>query len=285
MEVWNEDYDEMYDWEIIGYPAWYIFGDNYYMGDEYLDERWKRVVDADGYWVSDYGRVWSEISERFIHGTPVGRCGHIDMSLHVNGRREHRYLHRMVAQAFKPNPHKFPIVRHLNDDPSDNYVDNLEWGDPIDNVRDCIENGHFRYFTEEDYEKAMQKRRMPIIAVNLRTGERLHFESQCEAARVLRISQASIGRVVRGIRRSASGWYFVEDNGEDFIFDYKDHRYVRMKPMIRAINIVTGEKLIFEGLTAAALELGMSISMISTILHGRYKYAKNWTFEYVEEDE
>lgn len=53
-------------------------------------------------------------------------------------------VHRLVAEAFIPNPDNLPLVRHLNDVKTDNRVSNLAWGKVIDNVQDKIRNGTAR---------------------------------------------------------------------------------------------------------------------------------------------
>lgn len=279
------DYYNCCDWDFYGFPGDCIFGDDVYIPEEYMDERWLPVrgVPFYDYWVSDKGRLWSNISQRFIEGTPNCRTGHIDISIICNGKRHHKYLHRMVAEAFIPNPHNYPLVRHLNDDPSDNRVENLAWGTSLDNVHDCIKNGHFRRFTPDDIELANQKRRTPIKAVHLASGREYEFISQQEASRVLGVNQSDISSVARGKATNARGYYFYYTNEEPSI-DLNDYRYSRHFALIRAIDLYTGETYIFKGQTDAARELGVSVASVSMILSGKTKSVKGFTFEYVNEE-
>lgn len=67
-----------YDWDEDGIPGEYVYGDGEWSDPEYGDELWKKTK-VPGYWVSDYGRVYSEYTKKFIHGSPIGETGHIDL--------------------------------------------------------------------------------------------------------------------------------------------------------------------------------------------------------------
>lgn len=270
-------YYDGYDWDIDGFPGEYVYGDREYVDDYYMDERWKRIWDVPNYWVSTKARVWSSVSKSFIEGTPL-KNGHIDMSLILNGRRIHRYLHRLVAEAFIPNPCGYPVVRHLNDDPSDNEPENLAWGTQLDNVHDCILNGHFQYFSKEDIERANEVRRTPIVAIRLRDGKKFAFVSQQEASRQLGISQTSISAVIRGCNKSAGGYYFITQEDFNGTFDYRDYRYQRRGLSIKATNLYTGETRIYGKPRYAAVDLGMSEASVSNVLRGKARSAKGWVF-------
>ena len=275
-----------YDWDNDGFPGEYVYGDECYIDEYYMDEVWKPVRGFPQYWVSTKGRVYSSLSDSFIYGTPNIRSGHVDFCLHSGNIRCHKFLHRMVAEAFIPNPFNYPVVRHLDDDPDNNCVENLAWGTQVDNMRDAIRNGTFKYFDDVAHDKAMQKRRMPIIAIRFSDNEELYFESQQEASRVLGIHQSDIYSVIAGKIRGAKGYYFAKAN-EPFnriAYEEAKKRYVRNGQRIKAINIHYGNEFVFNSLTEAAYELDMSIASISLVLHEKMRSAKGWIFEYVEEE-
>lgn len=278
-------YYDGYDWDVDGFPGEYVYGDIGYVDDYYMDERWKRVVGAPDYWISTKARVWSSIQQRFIEGCTNDR-GYTDFSLRVYGHRVRKYLHRMLGEVFIPNPHGYPEVRHLDDNPLNNDLDNLEWGTQLHNMRDCIDNGHFRYLTREDIERANAIRRTPIVAIRFRDGKVRHFISQQEAARQLGLEQSSINGVLRGKSRGSGGYYFVFERDFDDAVDYINRDYHRRKIPVKAINVSTGEIRVYPNARTASRELGVHESSISTILRGKGRSAKGWTFNNVDlEDE
>ncbi len=80
----------------------------------------------DRYWVSNWGRVWSIKSVKFIGQWDNG-CGYLCVSLYKDCARKNCKVHRLVAEAFIPNGGNKPEVNHLDEDKSNNRSDNLAW--------------------------------------------------------------------------------------------------------------------------------------------------------------
>lgn len=120
-----------------------------------MAEEWRPVVGhEEAYEVSNLGRVKSldrrvpvrkdQSITRFAPGKVLNPQpdSHGHLRIYLAGRT--RSVHRLVAEAFIPNPEGLPNVLHWNDIPDDNRVENLRWGTQQDNIADIVRNGnHF----------------------------------------------------------------------------------------------------------------------------------------------
>lgn len=111
------------------------------------DEEWRAVEGFDGaYEVSSHGRIRSldrtvshmdhTLSLKGQIIKPYINRGYPQVSIREGGVSKQRKLHVLVARAFIPNPHGYPMVRHKDDDGLNNHVSNLMWGTHWDNVAD-----------------------------------------------------------------------------------------------------------------------------------------------------
>ena len=93
--------------------------------DAPIAEEWRPVEEAPGYQVSSLGRVMGRRGKLLTQ--TVNQFGYKTVSPYVGGKTLYRQAHRLVAQAFIPNPDGLPLVNHKDGDRLNNVVDNLEW--------------------------------------------------------------------------------------------------------------------------------------------------------------
>lgn len=111
------------------------------------NEEWRDIAGYEGmYEVSSHGRVRSldrfaksnRNATQFVKGRELTLVtmpnGYKATNLNQNGKGVPKYVHRLVAQAFIPNPSNLPQVNHKDENKSNNCVDNLEWCDNKYNI-------------------------------------------------------------------------------------------------------------------------------------------------------
>lgn len=181
-------------------------------------ELWADIPGHEGHYkVSNLGRVKScdRILPHEEHGTwhikerllKFGRIGpgrkkYRIVQLHLGkGKMESVRVHRLVAEAFIPNPNGLPQVNHIDGNTENNAVSNLEWVTGKENVEHAWRTGLC-----ENVVKAKQR---PVI--NLDTGER--FNSVSDAERHFGKSTGAISHVLNGKSKRAHGyrWKYAEE--------------------------------------------------------------------------
>lgn len=89
-------------------------------------ETWKEIKGYEGlYEVSSEGRVRGLIKGNYL--TFKDSSGYQRVGLCIHSKQKWFLVHRLVAQAFIPNPDEKPEVDHINCDRCDNRVENLRW--------------------------------------------------------------------------------------------------------------------------------------------------------------
>jgi len=108
------------------------------------NEEWRDVVGGGGqYFVSSYGRVCSYGGRKGNHlmtlyVRPEKNKKYAAVSILLNGKRKKVRVHRLVAEAFIPNPNGYKEIDHINGDGTDNNVSNLRWCDRSSNMQNPI---------------------------------------------------------------------------------------------------------------------------------------------------
>lgn len=97
-----------------------------------MEEVWKDIEGYEGlYEISNLGNVKSLVNhngvsrEKILNPTIVK--GYKKVNLYKNKTSKIYAVHRLVAQAFLPNPHKLPCINHKDENKQNNVVINLEW--------------------------------------------------------------------------------------------------------------------------------------------------------------
>ena len=128
-----------------------------------MEEIWKDVKGYEGYYqVSNLGRVKGLLA---IKQYKCGRIlktysnykgkGYLKVKLYKNTVKKMFYVHRLVADAFLPNPYNYPDINHKDENPHNNSVNNIEW---------CNESYNMSYGTTQERRRETFKRKRLLRA-------------------------------------------------------------------------------------------------------------------------
>lgn len=141
----------------------------------------KQIEGYSHYYITEDGNVFNSRRNRNMC-TWKDNLGYIQVNLYKDGGKKYVRVHRLVAQAFVPNPLNKPFVNHIDGDKTNNHYTNLEWVDNRENVQHYYDNGG-------------NTRWKPVVAVTP-LGVRLEFGSIKSCAKYLGINRKTLTAIL-----------------------------------------------------------------------------------------
>lgn len=163
-------------------------------------EEWRMIPGYEGlYMVSNLGNVkalnYARSGKEKLLNPILLKNGYYTVNLSKNNMKKQLYVHRLVAQAFIPNPDNLPCINHKDENPANNCVDNLEW---------CTYGYNINYGTRND--RHSEKMCMPVGKYSL-DGELIEeYKSAKDAAIKNGLWQGNISKVCNGAISKTGGF-------------------------------------------------------------------------------
>lgn len=187
IELFNKHYDALDISEIDKLSK--------YMHDVY-HPKWKPIIIDDEftiYSINNIGNIRNN-TNGYIMNPGINNDGYLQVSLQLKDKQCQRRVHRLVANAFIPNPDNKPVVNHINGIKTCNWVGNLEWVTPIENTQHAIKNGLFvnrpdikNTYTESDIHnvcKMLEDTKLSCSYIASQTGVSISMVSAIASGRL-----------------------------------------------------------------------------------------------------
>lgn len=182
-------------------------------------EVWKDISGYEGrYMISNKGRVkslnYKGTGKEAILKPGMNRKGYYQVQFHRAGQNKqyHPYVHKLVAEAFIPNPNKYPQVNHINEIKTDNCVSNLEW---CDNRYNCNYGTKIQRAIETNNLHHGRTREKPIVQFTLDGKFVAEYKSIRECSRQTGFDARSLPNVLKGKYKHLWGYIWKYKNKED----------------------------------------------------------------------
>lgn len=219
-------------------------------------EEWRDIKGYEGkYQVSNLGKVRSLKNKNILEARILKqykRYGYCLVHLSLKGIEKNKRVHRLVAEAFIPNPYKLPHVNHKDFDRENNKVENLEW---------CTQDYNNKYSMLDSRRKVKLTNDIYIKICD----EYSNGEYVTDLAKKYNVDQALISRILRknNINRH----------------EKKANNKLRQRKIVR---LTTNDKKIdeWESISKASKTLNINNGHIVDVCKGKRKTAGGYKWKY-----
>lgn len=153
------------------------------------------------YIASKDGKIYSLISSKDLKPN-TNNCGYECVHLRIDGKTKSFLVHRLVAETFIPNPNNYKEINHIDGNPLNNKVENLEWCNRSQNIKHAYKLGAKGAWYGLLGE--LHCRSKKVVKIDGDTKE--EFGSLLEAERKTGVSHGNISQVINGKRLTAGGY-------------------------------------------------------------------------------
>lgn len=178
-----------------------------------MNENWVPINGFEGlYSVSDHGRIRTEtrltprniLITQKIKELEDGGNGYLKVKLSLGGVKYGFWVHRIVASHFIANPNQKKEVNHIDSNPKNNHVSNLEWVTPSENMKHLVRMGRSNIHRISKISQANRRRK--IIQMDVSGNVIRRWDSVTEAAKEYGTTTGDICSALNGRQKTSRGF-------------------------------------------------------------------------------
>ena len=137
----------------------------------------KEIPNYENYLIDEDGNVFSKYTDKYLK-IAKNDNGYLVVRMRKDKKASSKYIHKLVAETFIPNPNNYPYVRHKDGNITNNNVSNLEW----------------------------TNKGKKVIGTHVITGDKIVFNSMSEAGDYFGTTSTTINNALRGICKTSCGY-------------------------------------------------------------------------------
>lgn len=254
------------------------------------NEEWKSINNYPDYFVSSMGRIkyplplWNGTTMyRISIGGDRKEGNYKTVGLKNENGKKKFMVHRLVAEAFCPNPNNYDVINHRDLNKYNNVASNLEYMTQSQNIQHAYDNG------------AVKKLIKPIYQLDFNGMIVKKWNTIKEARTALKFSEAMISKALsKKVKNKSAGgfqWIYADENYVEGSMKYTQQQN---KTPIIAINIITNKETTYVGISDAINDLKQNellfsdhaLKSIRSIINRCIKngsiYNETYEFKYVD---
>ena len=188
-----------------------------------MEEIWKDIKSYEGlYQISNTGKIKSlerykdnhskkQLVKEKIRKQIISKTGYYTCMLNKNGKIKLFKVHRLIAEAFIPNPNNYPIINHKDGNKLNNDISNLEWCNYSHNGKEAYRLGLIKNNTY-GIKKYNNSLKIKVNQYDLKGNFIKKWKCISDIQKELNYATTNICRCCKGTYKTAYGyiWKYAE---------------------------------------------------------------------------
>lgn len=166
----------------------------------------KTIPGLEKYGITEAGEIFNLETGRRIK-TFLGKNGYETAQFTYEKRHHMRLVHRLIAEAYIPNPEQKPCINHRDGNKRNNRIENLEWCTYRENTEHAAKT--LKVLTQ--YQTANQRRRKAVQGIYPDGSKTEVYSSIREASEATGADSRNLSKVLNGKRKTCCGaaWTYM----------------------------------------------------------------------------